>query len=333
MKKYNIEGGINFFEELYKSLDDVESNNKTEDDDNLCLITYKPLKDKFVKLNCGHKFNYEPLYYDIKNHKQKYNHMEAHSGHLNTNEIRCPYCRKNHKNILEYYEDLGLPKVNGVNYIDPNYKEHSSYYSHGKPCQYLTPNPLFCSILDSVFETSNNNSGNCKFLKCFSGGTKINYSDKKELLNTNFGDDKYYCWSHLSIMTKKYKTDYYNKKKEEQANIKLQLKEELKKKKEEEKVKAKEEKIKAKEEKVKAKKELKKNVLDAKLNTDSQDSENLVIGKIHIDNLCSVIIKTGPNKGSICGNKIFENGNCKRHCVKVKNDKLNDSLSDSLNNL
>ena len=63
MKKYNIEGGINFFEELYKSLDDVETINKTEEDDNLCLITYKPLQDKFVKLNCGHKFNYVPLYY------------------------------------------------------------------------------------------------------------------------------------------------------------------------------------------------------------------------------------------------------------------------------
>ena len=71
--KYNIEGGIDFYEELYKSLDVDEDNNKTEDDKNLCLITNKPLCDKFVKMECEHKFNYIPLYLDIKNHKQKFN--------------------------------------------------------------------------------------------------------------------------------------------------------------------------------------------------------------------------------------------------------------------
>ena len=56
MKKYNIEGGIDFFSELYKSLEDEENKFKTEDDNNLCLITNQPLTDKFVKMECGHKF-------------------------------------------------------------------------------------------------------------------------------------------------------------------------------------------------------------------------------------------------------------------------------------
>ena len=43
MKKYKIEGGINFFNELYKSLDIEENEFKTEDDNNLCLITNHPL--------------------------------------------------------------------------------------------------------------------------------------------------------------------------------------------------------------------------------------------------------------------------------------------------
>ena len=30
MKKYSVEGGIDFFTELYKSLDDEESNHKTD---------------------------------------------------------------------------------------------------------------------------------------------------------------------------------------------------------------------------------------------------------------------------------------------------------------
>ena len=85
MKKYNIEGGIDFFAELYKSLDIEENEEKTEEDKNKCLITNHLLIDKFVSLNCGHKFNYIPLYNDIVNHKKKFNHMESNSGKLNTN--------------------------------------------------------------------------------------------------------------------------------------------------------------------------------------------------------------------------------------------------------
>ena len=77
MTKYNIEGGIDFFSELYKSLDIEENNQKIEEDNNLCLITNQPLVDKHVKLECGHKFNYIPLFNDIKNHKQKFNNLEG----------------------------------------------------------------------------------------------------------------------------------------------------------------------------------------------------------------------------------------------------------------
>ena len=75
--KYNIEGNIDFFAELYKSLDDEDNQNKTAEDDNLCLITNQPLTEKYVELNCSHKFNYIPLYNDIYNHKKKYNNMEG----------------------------------------------------------------------------------------------------------------------------------------------------------------------------------------------------------------------------------------------------------------
>ena len=54
--KYIIEGGIDFFSELYKSLDVEED--VLEDDNNKCLISNQVLTDKHVQLNCGHKFNY-----------------------------------------------------------------------------------------------------------------------------------------------------------------------------------------------------------------------------------------------------------------------------------
>ena len=111
-----MEGDIDFFAELYKSLDDDDNKNKTEeDDDNICLITKKQLTDKFVKMDCGHKFNYIPLYYDILNHKKKFNNMEGTTTRLKQNEIRCPYCRKRSVGLLPHYEDLNLAKISGVN--------------------------------------------------------------------------------------------------------------------------------------------------------------------------------------------------------------------------
>jgi hypothetical protein len=128
MNKYNIEGGIDFFAELYKSLDNEESKEKTEEDNNKCLISNQLLTDKHVTMKCGHKFNYVPLYYDILNHKNKFNHMESLRGKLNANQIRCPYCRKKQQGNLIYYEELGLQKVHGVNYydLDLNGSSHSN---------------------------------------------------------------------------------------------------------------------------------------------------------------------------------------------------------------
>ena len=79
MVKYIIEGNIDFYEELYKSIgqetkkeelkESIEQSNKTGEDDQeepfLCLISNMPLTENFVKMNCGHKFNYIHLYNDI----------------------------------------------------------------------------------------------------------------------------------------------------------------------------------------------------------------------------------------------------------------------------
>ena len=108
MNKYNIEGGIDFFAELYKSLDIDDCEEKNEDDKNRCLITNQLLTDKYIVLECNHKFNYIPLYNDLVNHKGKFNFMEGTNSKLNINEIRCPYCRNIQSGVLPYYEELGL---------------------------------------------------------------------------------------------------------------------------------------------------------------------------------------------------------------------------------
>ena len=300
MKKYNIEGNIDFFSELYKSLDDES---KLESDINICLITNQPLIDKFVELTCGHKFNYIPLFNDIYNHKKKFNLMEGKSTSLKVNEIRCPYCRKKQIGVLPYYEELILEKTNGVNFYDETEVEcnncsNQSFYN-GK-CEFIVT-PL------------TNISINIKPYKCSSS-----YVTKFE------HDNKSYCYIHNRFMIKKIEKEKKEKEKKEKEELKQKKKEELiqkKNSKEELKQKKKEELI----QKKNSKKELKQIVINSKqklseenenviLNSFTED-ENIVVSSSNtiINTGCSQIIKTGINKGNHCGLKILNDCLCKRH--------------------
>jgi hypothetical protein len=356
MKKYNIEGSIDFFTELYKSLDD-EDDEKDIEQDNLCLITNLPLNNNFFKMDCGHKFNYVPLYLDIKNHKQKFNGMEGNSSRLNKNEIRCPYCRNRHKGVLPYYEELGLPKIDGVNFVNPNYKTPVNTSSYYKTCQFLTPNPNFNPDGENASETIAGNGGNCKYFLCYHMGSKINFQYGQETAE-NYGDDKYYCWNHKKQMIKKYKTDIVVKAKEEAKKQKEEskkqkeeakqkqkedakkqkedAKQQIKKQKEEAKQKQKDEsKQKQKEEakqkqkdeskqkdetKQKTKKSIKTNT-NTTTNPSDGTEDNIVLGPASITgneiNTCDQIIKSGTNKGKLCGCKVYQDNKCKRHTTKV----------------
>ena len=64
-----------------------------------------------IVLNCGHKFNYDPLFQDIYNHKKRFSAMET--MRLKEFQIRCPYCRKIQNELMPYYK--GKRKVYGVN--------------------------------------------------------------------------------------------------------------------------------------------------------------------------------------------------------------------------
>ena len=324
MKKYSVEGNIDFFTELYKSLDDEESNHKTDEDNNKCLITNQVLTDKFIEMSCGHKFNYLPLYYDILNHKNKFNNLEGSSTRKKRNEIRCPYCRKRQPSLLPYYEDLNLPKTCGVNYIEHNYDPDTDFVpsSHQyKKCEHLSPNIFFNVCSQNISEVYNDNLvlEDCKYIKCKFMGTQINYGNT----GGNYGDDKFYCWTHKKLVVNAYKKAQLDKIKEEKKQLKLKEKEELKKAKDEAKQKEKEELKKTKESLKKSSKTVKK----MKLNVD----ENIIIGVSSVATvsvatesvatvnqilLCQEILKSGKNIGTICGSKIFENNVCKRHAKK-----------------
>jgi len=298
MPNYTIEGGINFYEELYKMLDEESPTNEQSQD--VCLITNMPLTENFVTLDCNHKFNYMPLFNDIRNHKKKFNLLESHK--LSSSEIRCPYCRNKQKKLLPYYESMGLSmKVTGVNAMP----EPPPGYQVGTCCYY---------------PPENNQSQFC--------------SNNVILLDLN---NKTYCSHHYSYASynvkkaaaKKEKEDAKQKAKEEMKKAKEEAKQKEKeakqKEKEEAKQKAKEEKQKAKEE-AKPSAPKKKAKLEPKVDTETgstsnptpktisnleteTETENTVISS----STCSQMVKSGPNKGHQCKCKVYMSLLCKRH--------------------
>lgn len=281
MPKYIVEGAVDFFSELYKSLDDED-----DDDDNVCLITNTPLTENFVQLNCGHKFNYLPLFKDIYNHKKNFNYLESSSGKLGKNEIRCPYCRKKQNEVLPYYENMGIQKVAGVNevYVELSKVKTPSHWANHH-----------CSFVIS------NGQGDVP-MQCYDYGTPICINTH----GTNYGDTKLYCWKHKKAVIKQYKKDILDKSKAEALKVKLELK------------KAKEElKLKEKEEKKLLKKMAKKEKKQS-----NPLEENIIIGPSAttlIDTVfCTAVLKTGANKGTVCGKKAcnVEDKLCIRHSKK-----------------
>ena len=65
-----------FNKQLYMMMAQEEEIIENENE-NICLITNNKLTDNFVKLCCGHKFNYEAIFNEVIKQKVKYNHLEV----------------------------------------------------------------------------------------------------------------------------------------------------------------------------------------------------------------------------------------------------------------
>jgi hypothetical protein len=284
MPKYVVEGDISFYDELYKSLDEPETQEEIFE---LCLITNAPLKENFVTLGCKHKFNYDAIYNDIYCHKKKYNSMERCA--LKPKEIRCPYCRTIHKDLLPYVE--GYQKVHGVNHYDEmqelsNCNIYQSEFKHGV-CSYV---PISLNPIDNVIVPPQKCTG------CYVKMFQI--------------DNKTYCGVHYRTRTREIYTANKIKEKMEKKKALMLEKQKIK----DEKTKAKlEEKLNAQAEKLKKQAEK----MNAKAN--KMKNENVIISSSQQptsgpdQTKCTKILKSGQNKGKQCGCKIVSNGLCGRH--------------------
>jgi len=106
-----VEGDINFNDELFKAI--VEDSDDEDNSSNKkCLISLEPLNKYAIKLDCGHTFNYKPLYNEIV--KQKTDHRNR---RLSRN-FKCPYCRNINTHLIPYLPEVGndIKCIIGVNY-------------------------------------------------------------------------------------------------------------------------------------------------------------------------------------------------------------------------
>ena len=101
-----------------------ETEGKEED---TCLISNTTLKDKYVRLCCGHKFNYDDIFNEIKYQKKQHHNYETQK--LYTNQIKCPYCRTVQNGLLPWYE--GKTKCTNVNWPPKyQYKPNKCVYEY-----------------------------------------------------------------------------------------------------------------------------------------------------------------------------------------------------------
>ena len=315
MVKYIIEGGLDFYEELYKSLDDSDQDQDNDTSDNLCQITGQPLTDRFITMECNHKFNYSALYTEI--HKQKFVFQTYKFSSLTDSDqikfkdaktdyfIKCPYCRSIQFTLLPYYDDMLLDKRYGINsliktnndsqfIINPNISNYS-FVSYG----YTFTNGSCCKVMGNV------------------DGKDITCTSKMSSHVTEM--NKSFCYQHIRVAVREYKLDNIKKDKETLKKQKEEEKDILKKQKEEEKEALKKQKEEAKEY-LKIKEALKKvkkvkNVVTAQTieiqNFVPESNENTHTNE---SDACQTVLKSGPRKGQTCGNKALKNGSsCSRH--------------------
>ena len=160
---YIIEDSINFYDEL---------NNTDDEEENCCLISGLPLTKNKVVLECGHEFNFQPIYNEVINQKIKNKHTHYSNDRLLYHQIKCPYCRNIQNKLLPHV------KINkSMNYI-------SGVNSPEKFCM-----KYHC----------------CKY-KLISGKNKGNICGKLGYFNTDITNEMYddsYCMTHHNVINKK----------------------------------------------------------------------------------------------------------------------------------
>lgn len=123
---------IKYFKELlYENINEEQI---ARESNNTCLISGNNLTNNYIKLVCGHKYNYKELYNEVLYQKTK---KILDNRKLKINEIKCPYCRQISNFLLPYYKYYNVKDVYGV--TNP-----TKYCIKINECQYINNNQIKC---------------------------------------------------------------------------------------------------------------------------------------------------------------------------------------------
>lgn len=155
MVKYIIEDNIDF----WKEINDV---NTVDNVDNICLISKEPLCVNHITLPCNHKFNYIPLFKEIKS--IKFNNSNYYSNlKLNKTQIFCPYCRNITNGLLPYipniiekkYYNINYPIKNCLPFLNCTFKNKKNICCNSHNA-YNFNNNIYCLKHHTLIEKKNN---------------------------------------------------------------------------------------------------------------------------------------------------------------------------------
>jgi hypothetical protein len=182
---YIIEGNLNFNQELIKSICNTDEDETSKN----CLISGMPLNEEYITLRCGHQFNYESIFKEVKRQKKEINYLET--ARLNKTQIKCPYCRNIQEGLLPFCEE----KIKGVNW-PPKYSystQHCKYIMRsgkrkgndcnalcfGKRCykHFAKKNIQYCN---AIIKSGKNKGQKCKCKSFKNGFCKRHF--KKEIV-------------------------------------------------------------------------------------------------------------------------------------------------------
>lgn len=316
MSKYIIEGNIDFYDELYKSLGNTNtsnSDNNIDTNNNICQISGLPLSENNVTLECKHKYNYDALYKEIC--KQKYVFRTYNIDALSKDDyqrfreenvdyyIRCPYCRHVQFTLLPFYENSGCEPKYGINSLVKEQFDIHYLVKHGAGTNYHYTSYGY-----------NFHPGVCCKIMEVKDGKNIFCTAKTSALVQMM--NKTFCVSHIRAEVKQYNKEKKDQEKALQKEQKLLEKEKIKLEKQLEKQLEKESKKKTATKNTVIKKQIQIGEFDNNSNNNSNDSNSC----------CSSVLKSGAKKGQQCGAKVKHDGLCARHLPKDKKETKEDNI-------
>ena len=177
-----------FYQLLFQSLSkdvDNDVDYKTKNLDNaFCLISMMPLEDNHVTLECGHKFNYTPIFNEIKAQKYSCNYYETQK--LLKYQLKCPYCRNVQNSLLP-----------------PPYDMTKNTYLHkvNSPIKYCMK-PRQCSYIFKSGKNKNQQcTSKCYFKFCNKHKKQIDKQQIEDVCQNNYietNNNDIYCKAIIS---------------------------------------------------------------------------------------------------------------------------------------